>query len=312
MSIAIRNCKLGHKCDRKWDDLTDTKTTEIRFCMACQREVYLCRSKEQLVDAIALNRCVAIINGEIKNIPPSGGKPLFKALKAKRLELARDLKVPAYVIFHDSTLLEIEDHRPITHGEMKNISGVGQTKLAAYGEEFLQVVRDYFTSTSSDEVTEIIQSNPDVVIPETDNSETVPVEDWEAVMLMTIEDSKHYVSSKEESKYYIGEISLLQDYIKDNAQLLAESSRCILELKEKALKLPTQESVDGLIEKRRKEKELEKNAPLCRKHEIPMILHEGGQDGYFWSCKNFSLPNNDINKCYITKRLLKAEKQIVE
>ena len=68
--------------------------------------------------------------------------PLWQALKAKRMELAREQGVPPYVIFHDSTLLEILNRKPQTLDEMGKISGVGQAKLAKYGDAFLQVVED--------------------------------------------------------------------------------------------------------------------------------------------------------------------------
>ncbi len=68
--------------------------------------------------------------------------PLWQALKAKRMELAREQGVPPYVIFHDSTLLEILNRKPQTLNEMGQISGVGQAKLAKYGDAFLQVVED--------------------------------------------------------------------------------------------------------------------------------------------------------------------------
>jgi ATP-dependent DNA helicase RecQ len=66
--------------------------------------------------------------------------PLWQALKAKRLELAREQGVPPYVIFHDSTLLGILECKPRTLDEMAQVSGVGQAKLAKYGDAFLQVV----------------------------------------------------------------------------------------------------------------------------------------------------------------------------
>jgi ATP-dependent DNA helicase RecQ len=68
--------------------------------------------------------------------------PLWQALKSKRLELAREQGVPPYVIFHDSTLLEILNQRPQTLVEMGRISGVGQAKLAKYGDAFLEVLED--------------------------------------------------------------------------------------------------------------------------------------------------------------------------
>ncbi|MDR2876396.1 MAG: DNA helicase RecQ [Methylobacillus sp.] len=68
--------------------------------------------------------------------------PLWKALKAKRMELARDQGVPPYVIFHDSTLLEILNQRPQSLDEMGRISGIGQAKLQRYGDDFLKVLED--------------------------------------------------------------------------------------------------------------------------------------------------------------------------
>jgi ATP-dependent DNA helicase RecQ len=66
--------------------------------------------------------------------------PLWQALKAKRLELAREQGVPPYVIFHDSTLLEIHNRKPQSLDEMGQISGIGQAKLQKYGDEFLQLL----------------------------------------------------------------------------------------------------------------------------------------------------------------------------
>jgi ATP-dependent DNA helicase RecQ len=68
--------------------------------------------------------------------------PLWLALKARRLELAREQGVPPYVIFHDSTLLEILHQRPETLDQLGQITGVGQTKLARYGDAFLKVLKD--------------------------------------------------------------------------------------------------------------------------------------------------------------------------
>ncbi len=68
--------------------------------------------------------------------------PLWLALKAKRLELAREQGVPPYVIFHDSTLLEILNNRPQSLNELSKITGVGKAKLDRYGDDFLQVLED--------------------------------------------------------------------------------------------------------------------------------------------------------------------------
>ncbi len=68
--------------------------------------------------------------------------PLWYILKEKRTELAREQGVPPYLIFHDSTLLEILNRRPTNLEEMSEINGVGQAKLDRYGEAFLQVLED--------------------------------------------------------------------------------------------------------------------------------------------------------------------------
>lgn len=96
-------------------------------------------------DADPVKRKSLRTEGKAKTREPFAGASddaLWLALKAKRTELAREQGVPPYVIFHDSTLLEIHNHRPHTLDEMGKISGVGQAKLAKYGDAFLQVVDD--------------------------------------------------------------------------------------------------------------------------------------------------------------------------
>jgi ATP-dependent DNA helicase RecQ len=70
--------------------------------------------------------------------------PLWQALKAKRMELAREQGVPPYVIFHDSTLLEMLNRKPQTLTELAKISGIGQSKLSKYGDAFLTVLENKY------------------------------------------------------------------------------------------------------------------------------------------------------------------------
>ncbi len=69
------------------------------------------------------------------------GDPLFEALRVRRRELAEEGKVPPYVVFPDSVLREMAATRPASHSELSRISGVGAKKLEAYGDAFLQVIR---------------------------------------------------------------------------------------------------------------------------------------------------------------------------
>lgn len=69
--------------------------------------------------------------------------PLFEALKAKRRELALAAGVPPYVIFHDSTLREMAGLHPTQVKSLAQITGVGTRKLEAYGDAFLEVLRQF-------------------------------------------------------------------------------------------------------------------------------------------------------------------------
>ncbi|MFC7916983.1 DNA helicase RecQ [Streptomyces sp. NPDC057386] len=68
--------------------------------------------------------------------------PAFEALRAWRAEQAREQGVPAYVIFHDATLREIATAWPTSVRELGGVSGVGEKKLATYGEGVLKVLSD--------------------------------------------------------------------------------------------------------------------------------------------------------------------------
>ncbi|CAL9485757.1 ATP-dependent DNA helicase RecQ [Streptomyces sp. enrichment culture] len=68
--------------------------------------------------------------------------PAFEALRAWRAEQAREQGVPAYVIFHDATLREIATAWPASVRELGGISGVGEKKLATYGEGVLAVLAE--------------------------------------------------------------------------------------------------------------------------------------------------------------------------
>ena len=78
--------------------------------------------------------------------PPLGGmadpgdEALWQALRARRLELAREQSVPPYVIFHDATLLEMVRRRPRDLAALSVIPGVGRSKLERYGETFLAAI----------------------------------------------------------------------------------------------------------------------------------------------------------------------------
>ena len=63
------------------------------------------------------------------------------ALKAWRAEVAAHHNLPAFVIFHDSTLRAIALLNPTTTDQLSSVSGIGAKKLEAYGEEVLAVIK---------------------------------------------------------------------------------------------------------------------------------------------------------------------------
>jgi ATP-dependent DNA helicase RecQ len=67
---------------------------------------------------------------------------LFAALRTLRGSIAKDEKVPAYVVFPDRTLAEMAVRRPRSLGALSDIRGVGPAKLEKYGERFLEAIRD--------------------------------------------------------------------------------------------------------------------------------------------------------------------------
>jgi ATP-dependent DNA helicase RecQ len=67
---------------------------------------------------------------------------LFNALRGLRAELAREQNVPAFVIFHDSTLRNIAEQRPTSVDALGRVGGIGGTKLARYGDRLVEIVRE--------------------------------------------------------------------------------------------------------------------------------------------------------------------------
>jgi ATP-dependent DNA helicase RecQ len=72
----------------------------------------------------------------------SQSSALFERLRALRKRLADEHGLPPYVVFHDATLREMAERRPLTLSQFAELPGVGQAKLARYGDQFIAVVRE--------------------------------------------------------------------------------------------------------------------------------------------------------------------------
>lgn len=68
---------------------------------------------------------------------------LFESLRALRIEIAREEKVPPYIVFSDKTLAHMCVVKPKTKGEMLKVSGVGEFKFEKYGQRFLRCIEKF-------------------------------------------------------------------------------------------------------------------------------------------------------------------------
>jgi ATP-dependent DNA helicase RecQ len=74
---------------------------------------------------------------------------LWESLRACRKQLAESNNVPPYVIFHDATLVEMVERQPQNREQFSRISGVGESKLEKYADDFLAVILSHIEQTNS-------------------------------------------------------------------------------------------------------------------------------------------------------------------
>ncbi|MDD9892558.1 MAG: RQC domain-containing protein, partial [Gammaproteobacteria bacterium] len=87
----------------------------------------------------------------------SAHEKLFNVLRDLRKQIAQENDVPPYVIFHDSTLLEMAKYRPEDLNALSNISGVGDKKLEHYGQQFIDAIVAN-PALPSDQLTETVSA----------------------------------------------------------------------------------------------------------------------------------------------------------
>ncbi len=81
-------------------------------------------------------------NTTARGVPSGEDGVLWEKLREVRRLIAAEQGVPAYVIFHDATLMEMVERRPVTLSAMSAVSGVGASKLDKYGAQFLAAIND--------------------------------------------------------------------------------------------------------------------------------------------------------------------------
>ncbi|MGD8400815.1 MAG: DNA helicase RecQ [Bacillota bacterium] len=84
----------------------------------------------------------------VRRVEADEAPGLFAALRQLRREIAAREQVPPYIIFADSTLREICRNQPLTRGALLGIKGVGEAKLAKYGDAVIAKVREHLGNRS--------------------------------------------------------------------------------------------------------------------------------------------------------------------
>ncbi|KQV38555.1 MULTISPECIES: DNA helicase RecQ [unclassified Rhizobium] len=114
---------------------------EARAVFKREREVRFRKDRPSLGKAKAGNRSAAA-SAARSTLSDRDGE-LFQALRTVRATLARELNVPPYVIFPDTTLIALAKERPSDEDELLDIPGIGQSKRERYGAIFLKAIREH-------------------------------------------------------------------------------------------------------------------------------------------------------------------------
>ncbi|MGH3907446.1 MAG: DNA helicase RecQ [Pseudonocardiaceae bacterium] len=104
-----------------------------------QRQVMLRREPERAARATKAEKAAKPRRAAPVDLPEEA-VPTFEQLRAWRAATAKEQGVPAYVIFHDATLRQIATESPSTLAELGTVSGVGENKLAKYGQQILDTL----------------------------------------------------------------------------------------------------------------------------------------------------------------------------
>ncbi|MBV9160600.1 MAG: DNA helicase RecQ [Pseudonocardiales bacterium] len=134
--------------------LTDSSSEVLRG----QRQVLLRREPERVAPATPKTskpRRAAPVD------LPEVAVPMFEQLRAWRTAVAKEQGVPAYVIFHDATLRQIATECPSTLAELGTVTGVGENKLAKYGQQILDTLTGSAPVTPSTATAIRDTENPD-------------------------------------------------------------------------------------------------------------------------------------------------------
>lgn len=129
-----------HLTDEEYPVLKLTKLSEA--VMTGEKPFLMKAAKEEPKTSKNKNASENPGRSQSKNVSETDyDRELFEKLRALRLTIAREEKVPPYIIFSDKTLVNLCVSRPKTREEMLNVSGVGEIKFEKYGDRFLKALQ---------------------------------------------------------------------------------------------------------------------------------------------------------------------------
>jgi ATP-dependent DNA helicase RecQ len=111
-------------------------TEDSKAVLSRQRQVMLRREPERAAQASRAPKPRAAAAAEL----PAEAEGVFERLRAWRAATAKEQGVPAYVVFHDATLRQIATEAPSSLAELARVNGVGENKLAKYGQQILDTL----------------------------------------------------------------------------------------------------------------------------------------------------------------------------
>lgn len=119
------------------------KLTERSYDITVKEEQIMLKLPKEKEPVTVERRVQLKTKSSIGRRAASNNPQLYELLRSLRNETAKNMKVPAYVVFTDKTLQEMSTYLPVTRDEMLEISGVAQAKYEKYGELFMNVIREY-------------------------------------------------------------------------------------------------------------------------------------------------------------------------
>ena len=129
--------------------MTVQLTARSKSVLLKEESVFMKMAKEQMPEKRG-SRDSAGINSSVGTRSKASGsaelddkeRKLFDSLRALRMDIAREEKVPPYIVFSDKTLIQMCLIRPANREEMLLVSGVGEFKYEKYGERFLECIKN--------------------------------------------------------------------------------------------------------------------------------------------------------------------------